>query len=693
MRVVGAVVGLMLGLSGCSMPMPTCGPSNCAEGCCTQAGACERGDGVTACGRGGNQCAACGMGMSCRASQCAITSATGGGAGGGMTSGAGGGATSTCSPATCAGCCNADGRCVQPPNNVFNSSCGANGVQCADCNATGTICNGMACVAATGGGSAGGGTAGGSTAGGGATAGGSAGGATAGGSSGGATAGGSAGGATAGGSSAGGSAGGSTAGGSAGGSTAGGVAGGSTAGGSAGGMPMPSDVTGSFTTRFRLADGGVVTGPIDVSSLTIAAHQNDGFTWSRVLGTGLANGTFTIPQVPAGPYVLQVDTDFYEAGAARQFPVVAEAFGRPTASPATIDPTTLSISLTGLQPWNTTGDGLNLWIPNQGALVAGYQAVFPPAPAANALTAVTSINWTLYSSLFGVGLVNGAQGDLVSALQTRQTVSGMARTSVVVAAGPIPLFSQTNGVTRSVSGVLSAPPSLLRGLQWNTGSFSSQLPAGATPTHRLQVVTYPVANVAEGYPVTTIDLSGNASAPTGVTIAHPFANVWAHWGSVSYAVGGTRVVPGTTSGSFLVAGMRRRDGIATFFPVVAATLGPVRNPVINGLPLTSAQTGVGLEPFVSWQAPSLGTPNRYQVQISQLGPNPNDPTETVIESAVTYHTTATGFRVPPGAMALGTRHVFEITAILDSATSYPTVALPPTIARAETFILSEVVVP
>jgi hypothetical protein len=119
----------------------------------------------------------------------------------------------------------------------------------------------------------------------------------------------------------------------------------------------------------------------------------------------------------------------------------------------------------------------------------------------------------------------------------------------------------------------------------------------------------------------------------------------------------------------------------------------VRNPVINGLPLTSAQTGVGLEPFVSWQAPSLGTPNRYQVQISQLGPNPNDPTETVIESAVTYHTTATGFRVPPGAMALGTRHVFEITAILDSATSYPTVALPPTIARAETVNLSEVVVP
>ncbi|MDX2015804.1 MAG: hypothetical protein SFW67_36760 [Myxococcaceae bacterium] len=710
--VVGWAVGILVGLTACAPPAPTCGPSNCAEGCCTEAGACERGDGVSACGRGGQQCVACMTGQTCRAGACGTSSAGGGAAGGSSSTGGGGGSTTSCSPATCAGCCTADDRCVQPPNNVFNATCGSGGALCADCTASRTVCDGMRCVGATGGGTAGGASAGGAA--GGSTAGGAAGGSSAGGAAGGSSAGGSAGGATAGGaaggSSAGGSAGGSTAGGAAGGSAAGGSAGGASAGGTAGGSSggsaggasgggaaggssMPSNVTGTITTRFRLADGGTTTAPVNVSQLTFAAHVNDGFTWTSFPGSGQANGAFTIPQVPAGPYVLQIETDFFEAGSTRQFPVVLESFGRPNATPAMVDPTSLTVSTSMLSPWNTTTDDLNLWIPNQGALVPGYQAVFLPAPTTNATSHTSIVNWTLYSALFGVGLVNSAQGDLVSALQTRQTVSGGLSVSTVVAAGALPAFTQTDGQARSIASVLSTPPSLLRTLQWNTTSFSSQLPSGNMPTHRLQVVTYPVGGIAEGYPVTTATLTGTATPPTSLTIAHPFVNVWAHWAQASYAVTGTRLIPGTTSGSFIIAGAVRREPLATFFPTVAANLGPVRTPTINGQALTVARTGVGLEPFVAWMPPTLGTPNRYEVLIAKLGPNPQNVMETIIESSVTYYTTATGFRVPPGAMSLGTRHLFQISAIADPATSYPAIGLPPNVSRSEAFILSETVVP
>jgi hypothetical protein len=417
---------------------------------------------------------------------------------------------------------------------------------------------------------------------------------------------------------------------------------------------------------------------------------NDGFGWTTIPGAGQMNGSFTIPQVPAGPYVLQVDTDYFEAGATRQFPIVLEVFGRANAAPVLTDPTTLTVSTSMMQPWNITTDSLSLWIPNQGALIPDYQS---PAPGANVTAHTTAINWALYGVLLRVGLVNASQGDLVSALQSRTTVTGGLSTSVVVAAGPVPAFTQIDGQARSVASVLGNPPSLSRGLAWNLSSFSSQLPPGGSPSHVLEVVTYPVGNIAEGYPVTTLTVSGTATPPTSLTIAHPFANLWGHWAQAVTSVRGTRLIPGTTSGSFTVGGVQRRDAIATFFPSVAATLGPVRTPLINGQPLTAVQTGVGVEPFVSWTAPALGSPNRYQVLIGRLGVNPQDATETVLESAATYYTTATGFRLPPGAMLQGRRHVFQISAITDSAVSYPSIALPPTVARAEAFILSEIVVP
>ena len=45
-----------------------------------------------------------------------------------------------CGPSTCAGCCNADGDCVEAPNNSVQTICGGAGLACAAC-ASNQLCD------------------------------------------------------------------------------------------------------------------------------------------------------------------------------------------------------------------------------------------------------------------------------------------------------------------------------------------------------------------------------------------------------------------------------------------------------------------------------------------------------------------------------------------------------------------------
>jgi hypothetical protein len=95
---VGLVLGLLLAVA------PSCGASNvgakqcdassCAGGCCDENGACQPGNTLASCGRGGGACAACRVGQICQFSVCSNgigASGGGDGSGGGAGGGVGGG--------------------------------------------------------------------------------------------------------------------------------------------------------------------------------------------------------------------------------------------------------------------------------------------------------------------------------------------------------------------------------------------------------------------------------------------------------------------------------------------------------------------------------------------------------------------------------------------------------------------------
>jgi hypothetical protein len=88
-----------------------CGPTNC-HGCCDETGYCETGDQSQACGAGGGACQACAGG-----NQSAFVCS-------------GGVCSSSCSPSTCAGCCDLQGRCE---GGESIAACGAGGRACQPC--------------------------------------------------------------------------------------------------------------------------------------------------------------------------------------------------------------------------------------------------------------------------------------------------------------------------------------------------------------------------------------------------------------------------------------------------------------------------------------------------------------------------------------------------------------------------------
>ena len=116
------VGGTGIGGSGASGGgSPGCGP--CA-GCCDATGVCRSGSDSNACGLGGVECLNCGaLGFACVSGACE-------------------GPAPACSPATCTGCCDAQGQCQFGDK---ADACGVSGGKCANCAAQSQSCIGGKC--------------------------------------------------------------------------------------------------------------------------------------------------------------------------------------------------------------------------------------------------------------------------------------------------------------------------------------------------------------------------------------------------------------------------------------------------------------------------------------------------------------------------------------------------------------------
>jgi len=422
--------------------------------------------------------------------------------------------------------------------------------------------------------------------------------------------------------------------------------------------------------------------------------QSDG-SLTRLGGAMSADGSFSIPNVPAGYVWLQLGPSGYFWIATSDFDFGEDVVGTPLTglrSPAT---TTFNYSISGLQPAQpgdyitiqTLADGLSqlpfpLFLPN------GATSVNESVPAPS------FIDWSKVDTLFVSDYVMTSSG----------AFSGFTLGPTALLTG----LTLTDGATNNITATLSPSPAAtvplsIQGTQWasvasgiapsNSAPSSSNYFLYAQPylTDRLGARFFISANgpgfsmLRPAPPTSTfISVSGSSSCgssviPAGLPLlpnplppivtdvdygvlsyGDPFPAAWERLFQYCQETQVTLPRPNSTvTDTFILA-----DQQITAVPTgpVTPILGPVQNPTINGASIFQTATLNTTSVNLSWNAPAIGQPYGYYVEVFELGTLTNGGTVEYIPVGQ-FGTAKTSIQVP--FLSAGNTYVFLITSETD----------------------------
>lgn len=529
----------------------------------------------------------------------------------------------TCNASNCNGCCSSTGQC-QPGTQA--SACGRGGSLC-------KACSGFeSCLPTTGScfidNSSGGGS-----------------------------------------SSAGGSAGGGTA--STGGGTAATGGGGtsSTGGGSSGvggGSPNPTSVVGScFEQWWSDTDGGSRPCAFTASSSPQAVITLDDGGTSTISGSVFADGTFSIANVPAGAvYWFKTGTSWFQTSE-RNLTLEPRRQGRPDGTLAGAA-TSLTVSMTGLSPWNNQEHFVSLFSSNVGAELDGF-SIGQTAPATGATTFNFLIPYELYSTQLATPMIDSAKGDGLLVTQTRyDPTSGEYR---CVGSGEASALTMVSGQTNTTTVALTPPATTSMPLDINVAAFGAHVgdfTPGAAPAMTVNLAHGPRAvheHAADGWAFAWGSYPPSAATvlPNPVVYPNPFPASWGSSVTVTYGQAVTRLLTGAVEPRRYTSGISVVLSSQQLSSPVVPELSPPREPLINSLVFSMPQSGVTRTPTITWGPPTLGTPSRYSVRVEQLQLSQ---TTTTARTVGTFYLLPTerSFTVPPNLMITGQSYVIVLSA-------------------------------
>jgi hypothetical protein len=214
-----------------------------------------------------------------------------------------------------------------------------------------------------------------------------------------------------------------------------------------------SPVRGSI--NYRYPDGTLV--PVDLSGQLFQAYVLEGAGYvahPKEPVAGTAAGTFEIPDVPDGPFLLRRSTTgFYGVFAPEDGHEVAQTWdvlGRATATPVSA-PTMVDLDATGMTAWHT-GDTLFLDCFGNASELVDPDLTPPLAAGATAIHA--SFDWSdaySWGAYGGAYLMDGTAGDELVIARATTTTAGDVRTSSVIqvlaAGAPTQIEGQDSRVT------------------------------------------------------------------------------------------------------------------------------------------------------------------------------------------------------------------------------------------------------
>ncbi|NOK12653.1 ABC transporter substrate-binding protein [Corallococcus exercitus] len=425
-----------------------------------------------------------------------------------------------------------------------------------------------------------------------------------------------------------------------------------------------TQVTGTSPVVF-VAMSGNETKPYDQSATSVVAYTRDSTTgaFTAYPGTGSADGTISVPNVPSGRIYLKLGSR-YLVSTSRAFDLGSTEWGRDGTFVS--QPTPVTVSATGLSPWQSE-DYLEVYSLNAGAFGYVNRGVtgFPLAGA----TSLAGLSFN-YADMLNPVLLDSSRGDLFSLAQMRLQTSANGVPYRAMHKVLVTSMTQVEGQPVTVSGTFTQPVATgTFAVDWRRSAFEAlrtQVNPGAVSTYneiwmsaRPAALSSAFASIS-GQPL-LVKLNPDSLRTDIVTGSMTYNNpLPATWQKVALVAAGFTKSYALGSATPYTMGVDIRvDQEASAFTAapVQPLVGPVQAPLVNTRGAFQDLTGVGTDASLRWSKPLVGTATNYVVNIYRLGTSNGATTATRVAA---LHTDLQSVYLPPGVLQAGQTYFAEI---------------------------------
>ncbi|MFY0568453.1 ABC transporter substrate-binding protein [Archangium lansingense] len=423
-------------------------------------------------------------------------------------------------------------------------------------------------------------------------------------------------------------------------------------------------VTGTSPVTF-VATSGNETKPNDQSATSVVAYMRDSTTgaFTAYPGTGSADGTISVPNVPSGRIYLKLGSR-YLVSTGRAFDLGSTEWGRDGTFASL--PTPVTVSATSLSPWQP-GDFLDMYSLNPGAFgyIDGSATGLPLAGA----TSLSGLSFD-YANMLNPVLLDSGLGDVFSLAQMRLQTSANGVPYHAMHKVLDTSMTQVEGQPVTVSGTFTQPVATgTFAVDWRRSAFEAmrtQVNPGAVSTYneiwmsaRPAALSSALASISG--PPLLVTLNPDAQRTDIVTGSMTYNNpLPATWQKVALAAAGfTKSYALGTATPYTMSVDIRVDQEASAFTAapVQPLVGPVQTPQVNTRGAFQNLTGVGTDASLRWSKPLVGTATNYVVNIYRLGASNGSTTATRV---AVLHTDLQSVYLPPDVLQAGQTYFAEI---------------------------------
>jgi hypothetical protein len=407
-----------------------------------------------------------------------------------------------------------------------------------------------------------------------------------------------------------------------------------------------------------------------IGSLSVLVPTGDTFETRPVIPTG--EGTFRFENVPPeAPYYLKRGSAAYVVTVHRQLDLDEYILGREgvVTVPAEL-PVTLSVE--GLAPLEAQ-TVFELVAPNAGAAGRLFLET-EPSPGSTQLTDAAGI----YRSSFGrQEVMDEARGDRLYVLQSQPSTAGALNyRSITRALALTQTTFQTNGQATALAGTFQPVPRKQATVDWRRASFEAHRAAvhplavpldTSSVRHTLILLPAPggVAQGVVGYAGELLSgslLAASQDVTATVEYGDPYPATWGVVANVVHRYQLPLRLRGTTG--TVGASLMEQAGLPAFTSrPVEARLSPPTRLQVDGRDAQQEQDLASRTPLLSWDVPTVGTADAYDVRIFRLYKTPDAPDFTRTETVATLLTAQRQVRVPPGVLQPGEAYAVRIGAM------------------------------